>query len=168
MHLVSAALFFLFASAPQQEPNEHLKPLAWLEGSWVGTGHYGASKMEDRITYELTHNGHFLKFKAVARMGGKVVQSGTGMLGYDKAKKRLVIHSYFTSGEIGMSESLNTKVMNTWHFAVRIGDQRPWNDARSIMRKLDEDTHTYVVQMKKDGEFVTFYDATYKREKNGK
>ncbi len=33
------------------------------------------------------------------------------------------------------------------------------------MTKVDEDTYTYVVQMKRGVEFVTFFDATYKRKK---
>ena len=165
MDTILFSLVLFFAAPPQQEPNEHLKPLAWLEGSWVGTGKYGEVEMEDRITYTLTHGGHFLQLKAVARMGGQVVQSGSGMIGYDKAKNKLVMHTFFTSGEIGMTESLPSKEKNVWRFAVRIGVKQPWEDARAIMTKVDRDTYTYVVQMKRGDEFVTFFDATYKRKK---
>ena len=71
-------------------------------------------------------------------MGGKMIQTGTGMLGYDKANKKLVMHTYFTTGNIGMSHALDSKEPNTWRFAVRVGDEKPWNAARGIMKKLDK------------------------------
>jgi len=164
----SFALLVLLTPAPRQQPNEHLKPLAWLVGAWDGKGTYGESQMEDKITYELAHNGHFLRCKAVASIGGKVVQKGTGMLGYDTASKNLVWHTYFTTGVIGMSHALDSKEPNTWHFAVRIGAEKPWNAARGIMKKLDEDTYTYVVEMKRDGKYVAFFKARYTRRKTAK
>ena len=75
------------------------------------------------------------------------------------------MHTYFTSGEIGMTESLPSQEKNVWRFAVRIGVKQPWEDARAIMTKVDRDTYTYVVQMKRRDAFVTFFDATYKRKK---
>lgn len=156
---------FLLAFAVQ-DAHEQLKPLSWISGMWEGSGKYGDHPFEETVTYEWTHNRNFIKVSAEARMGGKVVHAQTGMIGYDRAKKKLVTFSFTMDGTIGTGEALLSEEKNSWVFTVRIGEDPPWNDAVETLRKVDDNTFTTEVKTKKDEKYVTFFRATYKRKKD--
>jgi hypothetical protein len=155
----------LVAALVAQEPNEHLKPMAWVVGTWEGAGKYGDNEFTDTVTYELTHNGNFIKWTAEARMDGKVVHSETGMLGYDAAKKKLVWFSFTLDGSIGQGEQDESKQENEWVFASSVGNEPPWNDGKSIWRKIDADTYESEARTKQGEEYVSFFSGTYRRKK---
>ncbi|MBI3270448.1 MAG: FABP family protein [Planctomycetes bacterium] len=153
------------ATAFAEEPNERLRPLAWLVGNWEGRGKYGDGEFVDSVSYDWTHGKNFIKWTAEARMEGQVVHSETGMLGWDQAKKRLIWFSFGLDGTIGQAEDEASTEKDTWIAHGNVGDQPPWNDTRQILRKVDDDTYTTEVQTKTDGKYVKFFLGTYKRKK---
>lgn len=155
----------LIAVLAAQEPSEHLKPLAWLVGTWEGGGKYGDQEFADSVKYEWSHNGKFIKWTAEARMDGEVVHSETGMMGYDSAKQKIVWFSFALDGTIGHGEDAASKAKDTWEFVAAVGAEPPWNDTISIMRKVDDDTFENEVKTKKDGVYETFFKGTYRRKK---
>lgn len=166
--LIIIAIVLAPSAQEKQEPSEHLKPLSWLVGTWEGKGKYGEMEFTDTLDYKWTHKKNFIKWSAEASMDGKVVHSETGMMGYDKAKKKLVWFSFGIDGTIGHAEDEGSKEKNTWVFTGSVGDQPPWNETRGITKKIDDDTFESEVQTKKDGKWVTFFKGTYKRKKKDK
>lgn len=146
-------------------PDEHLRAFAWIVGEWEGGGKYGTDEFTDSATYEWTHNQHFIKWTSEARMGGQVVHSETGMLGWDAAKGRLVWFSFTMDGTIGQAEDQASVEKDTWVALGNVGNTPPWKDTRQVLRKVDDDTYSMEVQSKSEGQYATFFTGTYKRKK---
>ncbi len=78
--------FGIWGFAAAQDPkmpqtHEHLKPYAWLIGTWDGKGEMGGQKYTDEYVYEWTHNKNFMKSNYTMKdASGKVLWNDTGML----------------------------------------------------------------------------------------
>lgn len=168
MRAILAIVGVLCASsciALAEEPDQHLHALAWLVGEWEGGGKYGNEEFTETSTYEWTHNQHFIKWTSEARMGGQVVHSETGMLGWDEAKGRLVWISFTMDGTIGHAEDQASDEEGAWVAIGNVGNTPPWDDTRQVLRKVDDDTFTVEVQSKQEGKYATFFTGSYKRKK---
>jgi hypothetical protein len=103
MKTVAIVLALLVQDPPFQNTAEHLKPIEWLVGTWVGevdAPPYG--KMTAEYVYEWTLNGNFMRQDyRMTDAKGKVIWHDTGMLGWDRDKKKLVGFNFGMDGTIG-------------------------------------------------------------------
>ena len=158
----------LSAQDPPKTPSvsKHLKPVAFLVGSWEGTGKFDGMDFTYTVKYEWTLNKNFIKSTYKAKVGDMVVWSDTSMIGYDKEKKKLVMFSFAMDGSIGTGEMVPSKDPKKIVFTVSIdGDDPRFKDGRSVYTKVDNDNLTVKIQTKKDKEWVTFMDCKQKRKK---
>jgi uncharacterized protein (TIGR02246 family) len=88
--------------------DDTLKDLEWLIGTWVA----GGKEKEVVTTYEWDENKAFIRGKFTVKEGGKVVESGTQMIGKDNSQG--VIRSWVFQSEGGFGESIWTRDGKQW------------------------------------------------------
>lgn len=88
--------------------DDALKDLDWLIGTWVA----GNKEKEVVTTYEWDDNKTWIRGKFTVKEGGKVVESGTQLLGKDNSEG--VIRSWVFQSEGGFGESVWTREGKQW------------------------------------------------------
>lgn len=102
----------LTAQEPPKLPDNsaHMKRFAWVIGAWAGSGTMpGYGKHEFRSEFSWTLNRNFIKTSYWMTIGGKVIWHDTGLLGWDRQKKKLVTFTFGFDGTIGGGEQLPPK-----------------------------------------------------------
>ena len=85
-----------------------LKDLEWLIGTW----HVATKDREVTTTYEWDENKAFIRGKYTVKEGGKVVESGTQMIGKDNAEG--AIRSWVFQSDGGFGDGLWTRDGKKW------------------------------------------------------
>jgi uncharacterized protein (TIGR02246 family) len=88
--------------------DDTLKDLEWLIGTWVAAG----KEKEVLTTYEWDEHKAWIRGKFTVKEGGKVIETGTQMIGKDNS--RSVIRSWVFQSEGGFGESVWTRDGKQW------------------------------------------------------
>ena len=88
--------------------DDSLKDLEWLIGTW----HVATKDREVTTTYEWDENKTFIRGKYTVKEGGKVVESGTQMIGKDNAEG--AIRSWVFQSDGGFGDGLWTRDGKKW------------------------------------------------------
>jgi uncharacterized protein (TIGR02246 family) len=88
--------------------DDTLKDLEWLIGTWVAAG----KDKEVVTTYEWDEHKAWIRGRFTVKEGGKVVESGTHMIGKDHSQG--VIRSWVFQSEGGFGESVWTRDGKQW------------------------------------------------------
>jgi hypothetical protein len=147
-------------------PNEHMKPFAFLIGTWSGEGEMpGLGKFTDETVYEWAVNKQFLATKYVAKgSNGEVVWTDCGMTGWDAEKKAVVSFGFGMDGSIGRGAYLPSDKKDTWVAEGTMSGGEIAGKWRSTMVKTGDDTMTVSMEIEKDGKFAPFLTAKYKKK----
>src|SRR5262249_7106823 len=115
-----------------------LKDLDWLIGTW----HVSTKDREVTTVYEWNEAKTFIKGKYSIKEGGKVVESGTQMIGKDNAAG--AIHSWVFQSDGGFGDGAWTREGKKWRVDVR-GVTSGGNEltATAIYVRVDGDTYTW-------------------------
>jgi uncharacterized protein (TIGR02246 family) len=89
-------------------PGVSLAELDWLVGTWQ----VAAKDREVTTTYEWDENKCFIRGKYSVREGGKIIESGTQMIGMDNAAG--AIHSWVFQSDGGFGDGLWTRDGKKW------------------------------------------------------
>jgi uncharacterized protein (TIGR02246 family) len=125
-----------------------LNELAWLVGTW----HVAANDREVTTTYEWDETKAFIRGKYTVKAGGKVVESGTQMIGKDNLAG--AIHSWVFSSDGGFGDGLWTRDGKKWTVDVSgvTADGRELT-ATAVYVRVDANTYTWQsVDQAVDGE----------------
>jgi uncharacterized protein (TIGR02246 family) len=128
--------------------DDGLKDLEWLIGSW----RMDSQDREMTTTYEWDENKKFIRGKFSDKHGGQVVESGTQMIGQDKANGG--IRSWVFQSQGGFGDGLWTRDGKKWtiDFEGATPDGKKLT-ASVIYNRVDGDTFTWQsVQQTVDGE----------------
>ena len=115
-----------------------LKELDWLIGTW----HVATKTREVTTTYEWDENKAFIRGKYTVKDGAKVVESGTQMIGVDKAAG--AIRSWVFSSDGGFGNGLWTREGKKW--SVDVYGVTPTGrelTATAIYIHVDPNTYTW-------------------------
>ena len=88
--------------------DDSLKDLEWLIGTW----HMATKDREVTTTYEWDENKAFIRGKYTVKEGGKVIESGTQMIGKDNAEGG--IRSWVFQSDGGFGDGLWTRDGKKW------------------------------------------------------
>jgi uncharacterized protein (TIGR02246 family) len=127
-----------------------LKELEWLIGIWQ----VATKDREVTTTYEWDENKVFIRGKFAVKEGGKVIESGTQMIGKDNADG--VIRSWVFQSDGGFGGGVWTREGKKWTVNVRgvMPDGKELT-GHSIYVHVDSNTHSWqAVNRKLDGEPV--------------
>ena len=115
-----------------------LNELEWLIGTW----HVASQQREVTTTYEWDENKAFIRGKYTVKDGGKVIESGTQMIGKDNAAG--AIHSWVFSSDSGFGDGLWFRDGNKWTVDVYgvTPDGRALT-ATAIYIHVDANTYTW-------------------------
>src|SRR5262249_30000693 len=141
-------------AADKPEPSEHLKPLAFLVGTWQSSGEFpGVGKYTDEMVYEWAMDKNFLKSTYTMKSAdGKVAWTDVSMIGWDPEQKKLVGFTFGMDGSIGRGVELPSKKEGTWVFEAK-GTNAEFKESRSTLSKVDDDTVSMLIETKKDGKY---------------
>jgi uncharacterized protein (TIGR02246 family) len=125
-----------------------LDELAWLIGTW----HVATKDREVTTTYEWNENKTFIRGTFTVKEGGKVIESGTQMIGKDNLAG--AIHSWVFSSDGGFGDGVWTREGKKWTVDVSgvTADGRELT-ATAIYVHVDANTYTWQsVDQAVDGE----------------
>ena len=115
-----------------------LKDLEWLIGTW----HVATKDREVTTTYEWDENKAFIRGKYTVKEGGKVVESGTQMIGKDNADG--AIRSWVFQSDGGFGDGLWTRDGKKWtRRCLRRHARRQELTATAIYIHVDANTYTW-------------------------
>ena len=125
-----------------------LKELEWLIGTWQAA----TKEREVTTTYEWDENKAFIRGKYTVKEGGKVIESGTQMIGKDNAEG--VIRSWVFQSDGGFGGGVWTRDGKQWtvdvHGVMPDGTELTGS---SIYVHVDANTYTWqAVNQELDGE----------------
>ena len=149
-----------------QDVSEHVKPLEWMVGTWEGEGSLDEMPFKATVKCEWAMNKNFIRSSFSAKAGDQIMWEDTGMFGWDRDKKKLVMFSFGMDGTIGTGDEVASTEKDTWILDTKLNSEDPrFKEGRAIIKRIDADTYSDTAQMKKDGAYVTFLTCTYKRVK---
>ena len=127
-----------------------LNELEWLIGTW----HVAANDREVTTSYEWDENKAFIRGKYTVKEKGKVIESGTQMIGKDNAAG--AIHSWVFSSDGGFGDGLWTREGKKWTVDVSgVTADGQELAATAIYIHLDANTYTWQsVDQAIDGEAI--------------
>jgi uncharacterized protein (TIGR02246 family) len=115
-----------------------LDELAWLVGTW----HVASDGREVTTTYEWDENKKFIRGKYSVMEGGKVVESGTQMIGKDNSAA--AIHSWVFSSDGGFGDGLWTREGKKWMVDILgVAPDGRELTATAVYIHLDANTYTW-------------------------
>lgn len=144
----------------QETNHDHLKRIEWVIGTWAGKGSMGGSEFEDEYILEWTEDGNFIRNEYVMKVGGKVVWTDTGLLGWDPVKKKIVGINFGMDGTIGWGHEQESG-QDELVVEGRTAGPMVKEEFRVKLKKVDADHLTVTTVMKQSGEF----SVTYTRKK---
>lgn len=157
-------LALLTALLCQKSPSEELKRIEWVIGSWAGKGSMGGMEYEDEYVLEWTADGNFIRNEYVMKVGGKVVWTDTGLLGWDPAKKKVVGINFGQDGTIGWGHEQESG-QDELVVEGRTAGPSVNEEFRAKLKKVDADHLSVTMEMKQGGKFVAQPAVTYTRKK---
>jgi len=167
MRWMSTVLLILSTAASAEAQNEHLKPLAWMIGTWQGKGTYMGKAFTDKYVFEWALNKNFIKHRYEMKMG-KFTHLDTGYMGWDVNKKTLVHVAFGMDGSIGWAEGIGGKEKDTYILEGKVIASKYSMPFRHVLKKIDKDSFSTTMQQKKGDTWKSVMTFTYKRQKSEK
>jgi len=124
---------------PESNEKVTLNDLAWLEGEWIGKGKQG----EAHITYTFDENKMFMRSKYSVTRDGKVVRSGTQVLGTDPKGG---VRSWQFESDGGFGEWAWSREGDRWVIASE-GTLPDGTDETATHILMPVDKNTYIWQL---------------------
>jgi hypothetical protein len=146
--------------------NEHLKPLEFLIGTWTGGGESAElGKYTEVHVIEWMHDRNFIRAEYTLKREGAVAWTATSIIGYDEQRKKLVDYVFARNGAIARGEEVRSDGKGTVVFENQVVGIAEIKEDRVTQTKVDEDTFTSTVEVRKDGKYVLVGTYTYRRKK---
>jgi len=163
------AVVYMSAMASQDSADgptsEHLEPLKFLIGTWTGQGKLdGGEAYTDEYRFEWMQNRQFIRVEYALKVGDAVRWSSTSIIGYDPEKKKLVGFVFERNGALARSECVKSD-KSTWVFEDRAAGPAGVQEGRVTHTKVDADTFSVTVEVKKDGKLTPVGSYHFKRKK---
>lgn len=149
-----------------QSPAEALKPLDFMIGTWTRDGESPRfGKYVEEHVVDWMQDRTFIRAEYTMKAGDKIVWSATSIIGYDAQKKRLVSFGFGKNGAIARGEETPSGKKDVWVFENKVSGLGAVEEDRVTQTKIDGDTFSSTVEMKKDGQFQPPTAYTYRRKK---
>lgn len=148
------------------EPNEMMKKLAWLAGTWEGEGEVpGAEKYASVMTYSVDLNGHVIRNEYQAVENGKVVWRDEGLIAYHADLKKVVSTSIGIDGSYSDGEGVFDSAGWTYTLTGHTAGATPFKEWRTIITKVNDDAAKTRFEILKNGNYEFFSEETMRRRK---
>lgn len=158
------------ADDPVTEAAEHLKPLAFLVGTWLGSGETEGMKYADEYTIAWGLNRSYLKQTYVMKAQGKVVWTDEGTIAWDPEKKKIVGFNFGMDGSIGRGTEVETKAKDTLVMEGYVVGSPHFKFYRTTLARVDDDHMTITTEMRKEegAKYELYGTQKYERKKEKK
>jgi uncharacterized protein (TIGR02246 family) len=135
------------AEAQPSAGHDHLKPLEFLLGDWMGEG----EGVLTRSTFHWDEFHNFLIQDFTLRMAGRVTIKGTTRIGWDPQSKQLRSWTFDSQG--GFSEARWTRLGDAWVLKTEgVTAQGRTSSATTILRKVDATTLSWESRDRMEGD----------------
>lgn len=169
IRLIPCVLLLVSARFQDAEPKsvvEGLQPLSFLIGAWTGQGESPTlGKYVEEHVFEWMHDRHFIRAEYTLKAGDRVAWTSTSIIGFDAAKKKLVAFVFGKNGAIAQTEEVPSGKKDVWVFEGKVSGLGAIAEDRVTQTKVDEDTFSSTVEVKKDGKFQPPTTYIYHRKK---
>lgn len=151
------------AKVAKPEPAKQLAELDFLVGRWAGGGDMpGGVKYTDEFLYSWNEHKTFLRSTYKLTVGTQVAWTDENVIGWDAELKKLVGFTFGMDGTIGRGVALDVK-NNEWTFEGKSSGSSPMKEWRITLAKVDDDTITSTIFVKKGDQYEQVMKNTYKR-----
>lgn len=129
------------------DSHDHLKPLEFLLGEWMGEG----EGVLTRSTFQWDEFHNFLLQDYTLRLAGRVTIKGSTRIGWDPQSKQ--IRSWTFDSQGGFSEARWTHIGDAWVLKTEgVTHQGRTSSATTILRKIDGTTLSWESRDRMEGD----------------